>query len=504
MSRYYCFFARVILLSLLSTSITCFAAPDDAKRLSGNVVQIAVSDIPVSFSPYLTPRLDEQYTHLFFDPLFRWRDEQQLEPRLVEKWEQIDPGVMRFYLKKNIKFHSGNDLTSKDVIWTYSQIKQDPQARHFFTAIDNIIAQDTDSFTVYSHLSETQVLDYLAHFFVLDAGFYSVNIEPQGVEEERLPERKLYLSGTGPYLVSQYNPYTHLKVIKNSHYWDSNESSLALNFLKIKSPNSRLYALLSSDVDISSGMKANMLNSIRFSRSKSAVRIVSPAAMFLTINDTKTAIFKQKEAREAINLAINNVTMLKRASSKNAIISAAFERSPQANATGNKPYLPSYRVDSSVRIFRQLKLPKQLSLLVMIDGRGNSVSMANAIAKTMLGIGIELKTTTVSNLEDWKKQQFNYDFTLSPWQSSFIDNKNIYDDICADSYLSDFIQYLLMEAKTAGVVYSREQIFDLAKQDNKIIPLYFQNQIWAGDNNYNLDEIFSPNGSPYWDLLKRK
>ncbi|HEY5716581.1 MAG TPA: ABC transporter substrate-binding protein [Psychromonas sp.] len=469
------------------------------------MVQIAVPDIPVSFSPYVTPRLEEQYANLFFDPLLRWRDDQQIEPRLVEKWEKIAPGVTRFYLKRNIKFHSGNDLTSQDVIWTFAEIQQDPQAKLFFAGIDNITTQSTYSFIVRSQLAETQVLDYLTHFFVLDASFYGANKnKPIQGAEERLAGRNLYLSGTGPYLIGQYNPYTHLKAVKNQHYWGINESSLALNFLKIKSPKSRVFALLSSDVDISAGITPNMLNSIHFSKSKSAVHIASPAAMFLTINDRKTVAFKQKEAREAINLAINKAGTLKQSPDGSAIISSAFTRLEQADTPADKPYLPSYKVDKSLRYIRQSKLPKHLSLLVMIDAGGNSEKVANTFINMMLTIGIRLKMTTVSTLDDWKKQQFNHDFTLSPWQSTLIDNKNIYHDICADSYLADFIEYLFVESKAAGALNSREKIFELAKQEHKIIPLFFQNNIWAADNKYNLHEIFSANGSPYWDLLKRK
>ncbi len=504
MSKYYYLVVRFILLSLLSTSIVCFALPEEAETVSDEVVQIAVADIPASFSPYAAPRLAEQFAHLFFDPLLRWRDDQHIEPRLVEKWETISPGVIRFYLKQNIKFHSGNGLSSQDVIWTFYQIQENPQTQYFFGGIDNITAQDADSFMVHSQLAETQVLDYLTHFFVLDSHFYGAgNNKPKASVEEGLAGRNLYLSGTGPYLPGQYNPYTHLKAIKNEHYWGKNESNLTLNFLKIKSSKSRLFALLSSDVDISSGITSNMLSSIQFSKSKSAVNIASPAAMFLTINDRKTSAFTQKEAREAIYFAVNKVGMLRQSASRSTITDPLYTRLEEANRVVDKPYLPSYRVNQSLRYVRQLKLPRKLSLLVMIDGPGNSEKMANIFINMMSTIGVHLKTTKVSTLEDWQKQQFSHDFTLSPWQSTLIDNNNIYHDLCTDSYLSDFIEQLYVEAKSTDTAISLEKVFESAKDERKIIPLFFQNQIWAADNRYNLNEIFSANGSPYWDLLKR-
>src|SRR5210317_1788834 len=49
-----------------------------------------------------------QYSHWVFDPLVRYAQDMSFEPRLAEKWERIDELTMRFYLRKGVKFHSGN------------------------------------------------------------------------------------------------------------------------------------------------------------------------------------------------------------------------------------------------------------------------------------------------------------------------------------------------------------------------------------------------------------
>lgn len=500
----FCLSKRLLFLFLLALSAGCFAAPDEPETIVSELVQIAVSDLPISFSPYADNRLAEQYSHLFFDPLLRWRDDRQLEPRLLEKWEKVAPDLTRFYLKKNIKFHSGNDLTSQDVIWTFAEIKRDPKVNPFFNGIESIVAQSSSSFDVRSQLSEQQLLDYLTHFFVLDSKFYAANVSAFNKElvEGLAPDNKLYISGTGPYMLGDYNPNTHLTVLKNDNYWERKDTRLGLSFIKIKSEKSRLFALLSSDVDISAAISDNML--VHFSTSKSVVHITSPTAMLLAIHDNKTDIFKQKKAREAIRLAINEVGMLKQFVNEKGGISSTFTPPLEDIPVTHKPYFPSYNVDKSRYYLNQLKVPKQLTLLVMGDPVENTEEVANALTKLMLLVGIQLKTTTVSNLDDWKKMQFNYDFTLSPWRSKLIDSKNIYQDFFVDSCLADFIEYLFVEAKSAGSIDSREKVFEQAQQENKIIPLFFENQIWASDNKYNLDDIFSANGIPYWELLKTK
>ncbi|HEY7864462.1 MAG TPA: ABC transporter substrate-binding protein, partial [Psychromonas sp.] len=364
--------------------------------------------------------------------------------------------------------------------------------------------QSRSSFDVQSQLSEQQLLDYLTHFFVLDSKFYTaeINTIDNKLAGGLVPDNQLYLSGTGPYLLRDYNPNTHLNVLKNEHYWERNDTRLALSFIKIKSEKSRFFALLSSDVDISAAISDNML--VHFSTSQSVVQIASPSAMFLAIHDNKTDVFKQKKAREAIRLAINEAGMLKQFVNGSAGVSSTFTAPLQDIHINHKPYLPSYNVDKSRYYLNQLKVPKQLTLLVMVDQLENTQEVADALTKLMLLVGIQLKTTTVSKIEDWKKMQFNYDFTLSPWRSKLIDSANIYHDFFVDSYLADFIEDLFVEAKLAGSIDSREKVFEQAQQENKIIPLFFENQLWASDKKYNLDEIFSVNGIPYWAMLKIK
>ena len=39
-------------------------------------------------------------------------------PGLAEKWEIVDPLKWRFYLRKGVKFHSGEDFTADDVVFS--------------------------------------------------------------------------------------------------------------------------------------------------------------------------------------------------------------------------------------------------------------------------------------------------------------------------------------------------------------------------------------------------
>ena len=58
-----------------------------------------------------------QFSHMCFDPLVRYAQDMSFEARLAERWERLDDLTVRFYLRKGVKFHSGNPFTAKDVVF---------------------------------------------------------------------------------------------------------------------------------------------------------------------------------------------------------------------------------------------------------------------------------------------------------------------------------------------------------------------------------------------------
>ena len=483
---------------LLSLSPASFAVNDQQYNQVTETAQVAVEDIPIFFSPYAASPLAPQYAHLFFDPLVRWGKEQELERRLLDKWESIKPGVVRFYLKENIKFHSGNTLSSRDITWTFTQILKEPQAKRFFEGIKSIKQVDHNSFDVYSSLSQAQLLDYLTHFFVLDGAFYQgkkIDLN-KALDVITTQHRKLSISGTGPYRIKKYNSELHLSVVSNGDYWQGEAALKELNFIKIRSANSRAFALLSDDVDISESVSNNMIDTVNLVASKSLVEVLSPNVLFFTINDKRSDILKHKIVRNAIDLAINKEGMLKHIFNGMGSVSSVYTPLNQAESE-----LPAYDVSKAKTILSKIQIPTELTLLILVDEIGNTPQVANAFMNMMSRVGIKLFITEVTSIDEWNKRLLDYDFTLSVWHSPLMNSHNIYHDLFVDSVLSPYFSAKFSEQKLYGPISKQAVFFEQMQQNHQIIPLLLQNKIWATDKKYNLAAIFSVNGIPYWQLL---
>ena len=460
------------------------------------VVKIGVDTLPLSFSPYASSPLELQYAHLFFDPLVRWDKNKHIEKRLVKEWETISPGIMRFTLKDKIKFHSGNELQSRDVTWTFLQSLKEENAIRCFENIRMIKPVDKYRFDVYSNLSQAQILDYFTHFFILDSLFYKDKALNKPFAIIIADHKRSPLSGTGPYKIKEYNAALNLDVVSNKDYWQGKADLPELNFIKIKSVESRTYALLADDLDISETVSNKMLKTVNLVANKSVVEIPSENVIFLTINPIKTYIFEQETIRQAINLAINKEGMFKHIINGKGRVAAVY-----SFLNDTQMALPVYDQLRAKSLLSKVRIPLELTLLVAPQAIDNADEITNALINMMKTLGVKLLVTQASSVDQWNKDFFAYDFTLSSWCSRLINKENIGHEFFAHSILSGYFNALFPKKKLAHPLTKQADLFKEMQLTYQITPLLFQNKIWGSDNRFNLPAIFSANGIPYWHLL---
>src|SRR5215472_14895635 len=72
-----------------------------------------------SLDPY---SLNETFTHgvlgNVYEGLTKRDKDLKIIPGLAERWEILEPTRWRFYLRKGVKFHNGEDFTADDVVFS--------------------------------------------------------------------------------------------------------------------------------------------------------------------------------------------------------------------------------------------------------------------------------------------------------------------------------------------------------------------------------------------------
>jgi len=502
-----------MLLRWLLITVTFYAAGSAAQSqnvFNPQAITVAIDKTPVSFNPYSNEALmSQQFKHLLFDPLFRWDKNKNIKPRLVKSWKRLNKKTVRFFLRDNIHFHTGNLLTANDVLWSFEQAKKQTN-NHFLNKFDWVKANHQNSFDISSSLTDTQLLDYLTNIFILDSRFYANNKNVLDVSPSIIlpPVKNLPMSGTGPYLIQQYNPVLGIVVIANPNYWDGIPKTKFFRFMRINKPQSRLFALLADDVQVSYAIPNKSTEDLESNTTKNLIKVPSSNVVFLTINDKLSPILKNKDARDAIHLSINHAGLLKYILKDNgqvhpSIMALAENTLPNKHDKKNE-VMPEYDLDKAKALVKSMALPNKMSLLVMLDDVGNTKKVAEALSKMLKRAGIVVTIQEIRSEDIWENTNLYYDLTISTWQTQLMSQDNMYENLFLESYLTGYLQDKFKQNGVNNNLKSESKHFKSLQQQNWVIPLFYQDKIWAQNDKFNLDQIFSSNGIPYWSLFKLK
>jgi len=112
---------------------------------------------PKYINPILchTSEADMSITKLTFASLFKFNSKMELVPELAEKYDISKDGKeYTIYLKKGVKWHDGNELTAKDVLFTTQAIQNPSYKSPLYLSFKNTSCDALDNYTIKFTLKE--------------------------------------------------------------------------------------------------------------------------------------------------------------------------------------------------------------------------------------------------------------------------------------------------------------------------------------------------------------
>jgi peptide/nickel transport system substrate-binding protein len=190
---------------------------------------------------------DAYHTFAVYNRLLDVDDNFQTIPELATEWSVSPDGLTwTFKLREGVKFHSGKDFTSADVVYTFKrffdeQLASGAKAVLEFLDPEGIKAVDkyTVSFTTKNPVVELPVL--ITNKFT--------NIVPDGAKHEDL---RLKADGTGPFMQEQFVPNDPVRILrKNPNYWDAGKPKAdCLKITVAQEPVAAVTAIKAGQVDL--------------------------------------------------------------------------------------------------------------------------------------------------------------------------------------------------------------------------------------------------------------
>lgn len=232
-----------------------------------------------------------------FDTLLKFDENMEPSPCLAESWEQVDDTTWKFNLRKDVKFHNGEPLTSKDVKFSFERIHGGTEGNDAVEEFDPNGYETPDDYTF--------ILKTVEPYAFTEAQVCSpaLSIVPESVVTEMGDDEfGRNPVGSGPYKFVSWTAGDNITVERNDDYWGEKSILKTVKFRIITESASRTIDLESGGVDITLGLPNT--DAERIEQNPDTQLIVSTGATdrYIAFNCQKE-IFKDKRVRQALNYA---------------------------------------------------------------------------------------------------------------------------------------------------------------------------------------------------------
>lgn len=355
---------RALLAAALATAGLLQAAPALAET-----VRWARSSDAATLDPHsVNTGTNINISHQLYEPLVLRDIKGKLIPALATSWKLTsDPTVWEFKLRPGVKFHDGSTLLADDVVFSLDRARAPSSGMKALLASVAEVKK-VDALTVHVKTKGPNLIfpDNLVNIFIVNAAWSKAN-KAEVPQDEKSKEENHFTrheNGTGPYTLAsrEQDSRTVFKAFPN--YWGKGEAAMQITELvlvPIKSPATRVAALLSGEIDILQDVPAQDVARLKADSKLRVNEGPENRTIFLGMNVGKDPLkysdvkdknpLSDPRVREALNLAIDRDALQKAVmrglSVPTGIIAPpfvhgyekAFDNYPKANAAQAKKLL---------------------------------------------------------------------------------------------------------------------------------------------------------------------
>ncbi len=506
-------------------TLALFAAGLSFSALAADIT-VAYDADPVSLDPH--EQLSGgtlQMSHMVFDPLVRYTQALDFEPRLATSWERLNDTTVRFHLREGVKFHSGNTMTADDVVWTFDRLKTSPDFKAIFEPFQKIVKVDDYTIDLVTTSPFPLVLQTATYIFPMDSKFYSGKTE-DGKDKGEIVKHgnsfaSTHVSGTGPFKITYREQGVKVEFERFKDYWDKDTKGNVdhLTLVPIKEDATRVAALLSGDVDMIAPVAPNDHKRVEDAKGVDLVTLPGTRIITFQMNEDSNPALKDVRVRQAIVNAINNDGIVKKI--MKGFGTTAGQQSPKGYAGYNEALVPRYDLKKAKELMKEAGYENGFTLTMIAPNNRyvNDAKIAQATAAMLSKIGIKVDLKTMPKAQYWPEfDKCAADMLMIGWHSDTEDSANFSEFLTmtrdektglgqynCGHYSNPEVDKLVKAAnvETDGVKRAEmlQKVEATLYNDAAFVPLHWQNLAWAAKSNVQIAPIVNAMNFPYFGDL---
>ena len=500
-------------------AIACLAF---ALPLQANTLRLAYDADPVSLD--LHEQLSGgtlQLSHMVCDPLIRWNQDLGFDARAASSWERLNDTTVRFNLRQGVKFHSGREMTAKDVKFTFDRLKQSEDFKGIFVNFTGVNVVDNYTVDIVTDGPYPLVEHTATYIFPLDSEFYS-GTDERGKDKGEIVKHgdsfaSSNISCTGPFTVTSREQGVKLVFDRFADYWDTDSPGNVsqIVFTPIKEAPTRVAALLAGDIDFAAPIPPTDLERISATEGVDLVTMSGTRIITFQLNQKRQPALADARVRLAIVNAINNEGIVERIMKKFG--TAAAQQSPKGYLGYNESLKPRYDLEKAKALMAEAGYADGLEVTMMAPNNRyvNDAKIAEAVAGMLAKINIRVDLTTMPKAQYWPKfDERAADVMMIGWHSDTEDSANFsefltmtpdeetgYGQYNSGNFSNAEVDKLVLDsaketdlAKRAEMLQKVEQILH---DEAAFVPLHWQDRAWGARSGVNIGAIVNVMNFPY-------
>ena len=246
-----------------------------------------------------------------YEPLVTLDGDLRITPCLAVSWANPEPETWVFALRPDVRFHDGTPLGADDVVSSLSRLLGDEslRLRSSLATIAEVSARGASSVVIRTRWPDAQLL----------ASLSQLPIVPEGSSTEALEARP---NGTGPYRIQGWEPRRHLSLVRNPGYWGPPPRVERVEVDLGVTPEAARESVLSGRHSLLRFGSAGVLEAAEHSGVYAVVRHPNLYLRHLAFDLARETTpfcpgvpnpFRRPEVREAVSLALDRVSVARRA-----------------------------------------------------------------------------------------------------------------------------------------------------------------------------------------------
>jgi peptide/nickel transport system substrate-binding protein len=436
-------------------------------------------------------------------------------PGLAERWEIVDPLKWRFYLRKGIKFHEGEDFTADDVIFSLDRMRS-PGSQIKTRAPADMKAVKVDDYTVDFILTSPNPILHAEWdtWYIFSKKWSEANgaTQAQSGTATSLNPFALKANGTGPFMLVSHEPGVKTVYKPNPKWWGKVEHNLdEVVFQTIKSDATRVAALLSGDIDMMDPVPVQDIERVKSSPNATVLTGPELRTIFLNLDSFRDELlyssvkgknpFKDVRVRKAVYQAIDMEAIHSKVM-RGMSVNSAILISPLLFARAGEFKRWPYDVAAAKKLMSDAGYASgfEVEMDCPNDRYVNDEAICQAVAQMLSRIDIKVKLNAQPKAKYFEKagptRKYDSSFNLLGWTPGSFDSWNVIENIigCRDAdgkgglfnyggycnpKMPELNKKILVETDTAKRDEMIAEAFRLNHEDAGVIPLHQQSLAWG-------------------------